>query len=157
MDPSPTAEATRLTAPARTSPTANTPGKLVSRRWGGRASGQRVAAKSSGDKSVPVLMNPFASSKTQSPSQRVFGTAPVITKTCRTSRVSTLPVRLFRNSTRARCSLPSSPTISVHVCKLMAGLSSIRRTRYRDMLAANPSERTSMWTHLEVCARNTAA
>ena len=28
MDPSPTADATRLILPARTSPTANTPGKL---------------------------------------------------------------------------------------------------------------------------------
>ena len=32
IEPSPTAEATRLTLPARTSPTANTPGRLVSRR-----------------------------------------------------------------------------------------------------------------------------
>jgi hypothetical protein len=30
IEPSPTAEATRFTLPARTSPTANTPGKLVS-------------------------------------------------------------------------------------------------------------------------------
>ena len=36
MDPSPTADATRLILPPRTSPTANTPGKLVSRRWGAR-------------------------------------------------------------------------------------------------------------------------
>src|SRR4051794_32782565 len=32
MEPSPTAEATRLTLPARTSPTANIPGRLVSSR-----------------------------------------------------------------------------------------------------------------------------
>src|SRR5437879_111826 len=32
IDPSPTADATRLMLPPRTSPTANTPGRLVSRR-----------------------------------------------------------------------------------------------------------------------------
>ena len=32
IEPSPAAEATRLTEPARTSPTANTPGTLVSKR-----------------------------------------------------------------------------------------------------------------------------
>ena len=39
IDPSPTADATRLMLPPRTSPTANTPGRLVSSRCGGRASG----------------------------------------------------------------------------------------------------------------------
>src|SRR5690606_3550756 len=52
-DPSPTAEATRLTDPARTSPTANRPGTLVSCGRGGRPCG------SSGDAaSVPVSTNP---------------------------------------------------------------------------------------------------
>ena len=40
MAPSPTAEATRRTAPLRTSPTAKTPGRLVSRDKGCRAAGQ---------------------------------------------------------------------------------------------------------------------
>ena len=40
MAPSPTAEATRLTFPERTSPAAKTPGALVSSRRGGRFSGQ---------------------------------------------------------------------------------------------------------------------
>src|ERR1700684_1688635 len=39
--PSPTADATRLTLPARASPTANIPGILVSSRSGGRRSGER--------------------------------------------------------------------------------------------------------------------
>jgi hypothetical protein len=42
IEPSPTAAATRLRFPERTSPTANTPGRLVSKRYGDRASGQRV-------------------------------------------------------------------------------------------------------------------
>ena len=33
IEPSPTADATRLILPARTSPAANTPGRLVSSRW----------------------------------------------------------------------------------------------------------------------------
>src|SRR5882672_11321863 len=48
-DPSPTAEATRLMLPPRTSPTAKTPGRLVSRRYGARVSGDCAAAKPSGD------------------------------------------------------------------------------------------------------------
>ena len=48
IEPSPTAEATRLTLPERTSPTANTPGRLVSRRYGARGSGQCAAARSCG-------------------------------------------------------------------------------------------------------------
>src|SRR5579872_5364533 len=58
IEPSPTADATRLIFPDRTSPTAKTPGKLVSSRCGRRASGQRLANKSSGCISCPVLMNP---------------------------------------------------------------------------------------------------
>src|SRR4030095_15369502 len=38
--PSPTAEATRFPGSARTSPAANTPGRLVSRWYGSRSSGQ---------------------------------------------------------------------------------------------------------------------
>jgi hypothetical protein len=40
MDPSPAADATRLTLPALTSPTANTPGRLVSSSCGACVSGQ---------------------------------------------------------------------------------------------------------------------
>lgn len=47
IEPSPAAEATRLTLLARTSPAANTPGRLVSYRNGGRRSGQPAAAAAS--------------------------------------------------------------------------------------------------------------
>ena len=48
--PSPTADATRLVEPARTSPAANTPGRLVSRRSGGLANGHaaRIRCRRSG-------------------------------------------------------------------------------------------------------------
>src|SRR5215212_2935053 len=51
IDPSPTADATRLMLPPRTSPTANTPGKLVSSKYGGRIRGQPAAPRSSGKRS----------------------------------------------------------------------------------------------------------
>ena len=65
IDPSPTADATRLMLPRRTSPTANTPGRDVSSRYGERSSGHRAAARSSCVKSGPVLMKPFSSSVTR--------------------------------------------------------------------------------------------
>jgi hypothetical protein len=43
-EPSPTAEATRLTDPCRTSPTAKTPGTVVSNGRGARSSGQDAPA-----------------------------------------------------------------------------------------------------------------
>jgi len=92
IDPSPTADATRLMLPPRTSPTANTPGRLVSRRYGALGSGQRAATKSSSERSGPVLIKFFPSSATQPLSQRVAGTAPVMRKTCLMSRASMFPV-----------------------------------------------------------------
>ncbi len=43
MAPSPTADATRFIESSRTSPAANTPGRLVSSEYGARASDQRGA------------------------------------------------------------------------------------------------------------------
>src|SRR5467141_466615 len=55
IEPSPTADATRLTLPPRTSPAAKTPGRLVSSRYGRRAGGQCAVLRSSGYRSGPVL------------------------------------------------------------------------------------------------------
>src|SRR5580693_3906518 len=55
IEPSPTAEATRLMLPARTSPTAKIPGRLVSSRKGARVSGHLAASSSSRDKTGPDL------------------------------------------------------------------------------------------------------
>ena len=46
MDPSPTAEATRLTDPLRTSPTAKTPGRLDSRSCGRCGASQHPVMRS---------------------------------------------------------------------------------------------------------------
>src|SRR5450432_2162403 len=61
--PSPTAVAQRLVEPERTSPAANTPGRLVSRRLSVPAA-------------VPVRMKPLSSRAITSPSQSVHGDAP---------------------------------------------------------------------------------
>src|SRR5262245_25037486 len=64
--PSPTAAATRLVDPARASPIANTPSRLVS-------SGRRPTPTS-----APVRTNPFASSATSdADSHDVLGSAPM--------------------------------------------------------------------------------
>src|SRR5215469_16894834 len=81
IDPSPTADATRLTLPHRTSPTANTPGREVSSRYGKRSRGHCAAARSSGVKSGPVLMNPLESRVIWPFSQAVLASAPVIRNT----------------------------------------------------------------------------
>src|SRR5437899_12713986 len=73
IDPSPTAEATRLTEPERTSPAANTPGRLVSSRNGCRRAVQWGDCTRAG----PVWTNPLASRSTSGGSQSVRGTAPM--------------------------------------------------------------------------------
>src|SRR3712207_7957143 len=63
MAPSPTAEATRLIEPLRTSPAANTPGRLVSSRYGSRASSRQASPPSAErPNSLPVRTNPRSSS-----------------------------------------------------------------------------------------------
>src|SRR5216110_905788 len=78
MLPSPTAAAQRLTEPERTSPTAKTPGKLVS-----SATGARVDCFQSGvsETSAPVSMKPFLSRKISGGNHSVHGVAPIIEKT----------------------------------------------------------------------------
>src|SRR5213082_1438392 len=102
IDPSPTADAARLTLPLRTSPTANTPGRLVSRICGERARGQCAAARSSAERSGPVLMKPRASSARQPWSHAVLGLAPVMEKMWRMPCVSSRPDWLSRQVTRSR-------------------------------------------------------
>ena len=68
--PSPTAAATRFVLPARASPTAKTPGIVVSKKR--RAHERPVpSARSSARRSAPVLMKPLSSSRTQPFSQAV--------------------------------------------------------------------------------------
>src|SRR6185295_7808391 len=65
--PSPTAEATRLTEPDRTSPEAKTPGRLVSRRYGWRAAVHCEEPERAG----PVRTNSLASLSISGGSHRV--------------------------------------------------------------------------------------
>src|SRR5205085_9639580 len=80
--PSPTAAATRLVDPERTSPIANTPGRLAS-------SGLRRLA--------PVRTKPLSSSITPEPdNQVVFGSAPINQNKCRIARLMSSPDRRER-------------------------------------------------------------
>src|SRR6478752_6725243 len=68
IEPSPTAEATRLIDPDRTSPTAKMPGQLV-------ASGSANAWEDAGSSEaadIPVRTNPLSSKATQVVSHSVF-------------------------------------------------------------------------------------
>ena len=86
IEPSPTALATRLIERARTSPATNTPGTLVSSRYGSRGSGQPSPATSG-----PARMNPRASRRTTPSSQSVRGAAPMNTKHASTSSSDSAP------------------------------------------------------------------
>src|SRR5262245_46833913 len=145
IEPSPTADATRLTLPHRTSPTANTPGRDVSSRYGERSSGHCAAVRSSRVRSDPVFTKPFPSSVTWLLgllSQSVFASAPVIRNTCLISWLETAPAS-SRHVTDSRRPFPARATISVLVLTWIVELSSIRRRRYRDMLSERLFDRTS--------------
>ena len=113
IEPSPTADATRFTFPERTSPTANTPGRVVSSKYGWRASGHSAATRSSRLRSVPVLTNPRSSITTHLSSHWLLGSAPVMTNTWRIGRVSASFSRAQRQRTRSRPTAPSSASIWV--------------------------------------------
>ena len=95
--PSPTAEATRLTDPRRASPTAKTPGRLVSSDSGARSRGQQMSPSSS--RSGPVRMNPHWSRAMLSPSHSVRGCEPM-----RMNRASAGTLRLAPEAVSARIS-----------------------------------------------------
>jgi hypothetical protein len=77
MLPAPTAEATRLIERWRTSPTAKTPGILVSNGNGARASSQVSGRCPSFVRSVPVRIKPCLSRKIVGGSQLVWGCTPI--------------------------------------------------------------------------------
>src|SRR5216684_560475 len=111
MAPSPTAEATRFTLPERTSPTANTPGRLVSSIWGGRAS-VHSADPDAESSSRPVTMNPLASRARQPRSHSVRGDAPAMMNTWWMSWTEVSRLGLSRQVTRSKCVPPSRAVIS---------------------------------------------
>ena len=155
--PSPTAEATRLTFPARTSLTAEYAGQTRFKEMRWTPQGQPAWLGLRGTSSVPVLMKPLASSSTQPPSQLVLGTAPVMTKDVANivgfgfTRSIVAPAHRarddrFPSTPRFRCTSPDRQPDSLQSVELNNATCSPLN-----------SPRTSMWTHLDVCARNVAA
>jgi hypothetical protein len=112
-EPSPTAPATCLIDPWRTSPAANTPGRLVSSSIGGRSSGQPAGGWPSWSSSVPVTTNPHRSRWMASGSQPVRGSAPMRMNSAVAGTVSVAPeVRSLRVRPESRRS-PCPSTASV--------------------------------------------
>src|SRR5262249_22765313 len=102
IEPSPTALATRLIERARTSPATNTPGTVVSSRWGPRWASRPPpwAAAGGGRRPRPAGATPPAS-------QSVRGAAPMKTKHASTGSTDSLP-SASRMRSALRC--PSSPS-----------------------------------------------
>src|SRR6266404_910346 len=91
--PSPTADATRFTELCRTSPAANDPGTLVSRKKGWRSSVQHAGGRPSENKSEPVTRYPLGSRMMAvSLAQSVFGAPPMQTKSHAESTHAAVPV-----------------------------------------------------------------
>src|SRR4051794_23875139 len=154
--PSPTAEATLFVDRCRTSPTANTPGRLVSRGSGGRSVAQPCPVRAV-SASRPVRMNPRSSRATLSGSHSVCGVAPMRTKRASASRVSVVPVtesRIVSDSSRRS---PAPFTTSVWGRTSMRSVAWISSTRYADILSARDEPRTSMVTRRAYLARCSAA
>ena len=92
IEPSPTAEATRLIDWSRTSPAAKTPGMLVSSANGSRCfSGQGGHPLGTSSTCSPVRMNPRSERAGALPSQSVCGSAPTKTNIAVAGTRETLP------------------------------------------------------------------
>lgn len=124
MAPSPTADATRLTDAARTSPAAKTPGTLVSRWYGSRGSRQPAGRCPLVMRSVPVTTNPRSSRVTAPSSQSVWGSAPMKTNSHDVETSLLSPERLSRRVRLCRCPSPSAQVTSVHGWISMPGMPS---------------------------------
>src|SRR5213594_638572 len=110
IPPSPTAAAQRLTDPARTSPAAKIPGRLVS-----SGAGRRLLARHAGASamSAPVLMNPFSSLSISGGNHSVQGRAPIIENTAGVLITLRWPVCVFSISTSSSFWSPDVFRISV--------------------------------------------
>src|SRR5215472_626304 len=153
MEPSPTAEATRLIEPDRTSPAAKTPGRLVSSRKGWRRTFQCGESKSRG----PVRTKSLASFSISGGNHSVRGTAPMKLKRAGHSKARRWPVSLLSSSTRRRVPSPERRFTSVWSRTSMMGISSIRDTRYAYMSLCKLSPRTTRYTLRACPERYTAA
>ena len=76
-EPSPTAVATRLVEPERTSPTANSPGWLVSKGSGSRPRAAQRSSRWSGPRARSVRTKPRSSKAAQPEIQSEDGSAPM--------------------------------------------------------------------------------
>src|SRR5215469_1456945 len=146
--PSPTADATRLVEPPRTSPMAKTPGRLVCKEADACAAPR-----------APVSTYPLSSRSTQPSSHAVFGSAPMNMKSCRTGSCRVVPDTRSRIVTPARLPTCSPCREANSEPTTMSTLPSalIRSMRYRDIEASSPLPLTIIVRRLTWDARYTAA
>jgi hypothetical protein len=105
-EPSPTADATLFTEPARTSPTANTPGTLVSKPNGSRGGSGSPPA---GTRSRPVSTKPASSTIALEASHFVLGSVPINTNSAVASCSCRSRSPLWSH-TASRCAEPVAST-----------------------------------------------
>ena len=117
MLPSPTAAATRLTGPKRTSPHAKMPGTLVSSRYGSRSSAQAPASRISG----PVRTKPRLSSAISGGSHAVCASAPMKMYSPPESSRVVSPVARSRTSIASSEASPCAATTSARNSVRMFG------------------------------------
>src|ERR1044071_1948411 len=110
MPPSPTAAAQRLTEPERTSPAANTPGRLVSIAPGARSI---FCHAEDCDTFAPVRTNPLSSRSISLGSQLVQGDAPGIENTAAVFTARRAPLLVSSSSTDSNFLPPLIRLISV--------------------------------------------
>src|ERR1700745_2948590 len=116
-DPSPTEDATRLTEPARTSPTAKMPGSEVAQGEDGEPSRE------------PVITKPLSASFTRPESHSVFGAAPTIRNNAQVSTRRVAPVFTSRMGSPWRCSAPCKALTSAPYSIVILGAAASRLER----------------------------
>src|SRR5258708_37466593 len=116
-DPSPTEEATRLTEPARTSPTAKTPGNEVAK------------GEAADPLPEPVITKPLSSSFTRPESHSVFGAAPTMMNSARVSTTRLAPDVASRMVSASRWSAPCKALTSTPYSIVIPGSASSRLER----------------------------
>src|SRR5215203_3934457 len=137
IEPSPTADATRLTDRWRTSPAAKMPGTLVSRKKGSRSRCHPFGRRPPRTRLRPVRMKPCGSLATASITQSVCGLAPIKIKRANAGTVCVSPVVASAMMISSSLVSPLTSATVERVSIVIFSCDSICETRYWDMLLAS--------------------
>src|SRR5262245_28446687 len=126
-DPSPTAAATRLIEPDRTSPTANNPGELVSNGSGRRPSASHRSSRRASSRERSVSTKPWSSSAAHPDNQLAAGSAPMKEKRAAQGNTASTPSVLMRTDVRVWSAARAEIVLLART--RMCGSASMRSTR----------------------------